>query len=65
MHLYVPNGVRANPPILLALHGCQGTGPYLYSSTDFGSLADRYGFLVITPRRTRAEAAGTSPRTRR
>ncbi|MEU9045997.1 MULTISPECIES: PHB depolymerase family esterase [unclassified Kitasatospora] len=49
MHLYVPSSVRANPPILLALHGCQGTGPYLYSSTDFGSLADRYGFLVIYP----------------
>jgi len=49
MHLYVPNNVKPNPPILLALHGCQGTGPYLYSSTDFGSLADQYGFLVIYP----------------
>ncbi|MCG6499485.1 PHB depolymerase family esterase [Kitasatospora sp. A2-31] len=49
MHLYVPNNVRPDPPILLALHGCQGTGPYMYSSTDFGSLADRYGFLVIYP----------------
>jgi poly(hydroxyalkanoate) depolymerase family esterase len=34
---------------LLALHGCQGSGPYLHSSTDFASLADRYGFLVIYP----------------
>ncbi|KOV31542.1 esterase [Streptomyces sp. XY431] len=49
MHLYVPTAVRADPPILLALHGCQGTGPYMYSSTDFGSLADRYGFLVVYP----------------
>ncbi|GAA0670844.1 hypothetical protein GCM10010193_23760 [Kitasatospora atroaurantiaca] len=49
MNLYVPNSVKANPPILLALHGCQGSGPYLYSSTDFASLADRYGFLVIYP----------------
>ncbi|MGW2490324.1 extracellular catalytic domain type 1 short-chain-length polyhydroxyalkanoate depolymerase [Streptomyces sp. NPDC001606] len=49
MYVYVPNNVRANPPILLALHGCQGSGPYLYSSTDFGSLADRYGFIVIYP----------------
>ncbi|MEV4561359.1 PHB depolymerase family esterase [Kitasatospora sp. NPDC049285] len=49
MNLYVPAGVKANPPILLALHGCQGSGPYLYSSTDFGSLADQYGFLVIYP----------------
>ena len=49
MYLYVPNSVKANPPILLALHGCQGSGPYLYSSTDFGSLADQYGFIVIYP----------------
>jgi poly(hydroxyalkanoate) depolymerase family esterase len=49
MYLYVPNNVKANPPILLALHGCQGSGPYLYSSTDFGSLADQYGFIVIYP----------------
>ena len=49
MYVYVPNNVKPNPPILLALHGCQGTGPYLYSSTDFGSLADQYGFIVIYP----------------
>ena len=49
MYLYVPNSVKASPPILLALHGCQGSGPYLYSSTDFGSLADQYGFIVIYP----------------
>jgi poly(hydroxyalkanoate) depolymerase family esterase len=49
MHVYVPNSVKANPPILLALHGCQGSGPYLYSSTDFGSLADKNGFIVIYP----------------
>ncbi|GAA4877001.1 extracellular catalytic domain type 1 short-chain-length polyhydroxyalkanoate depolymerase [Kitasatospora terrestris] len=49
MHVYVPAGVKPNPPILLALHGCQGTGPYMYSSTDFASLADQYGFLVIYP----------------
>ncbi|MFC5667827.1 PHB depolymerase family esterase [Kitasatospora misakiensis] len=49
MHLYVPNNVKANPAILLALHGCQGSGPYLYSSQDFASLADQYGFLVIYP----------------
>jgi poly(hydroxyalkanoate) depolymerase family esterase len=49
MYLYVPNNVKANPSILLALHGCQGTGPYMYSSTDFASLADQYGYIVIYP----------------
>ncbi|GGQ89318.1 extracellular catalytic domain type 1 short-chain-length polyhydroxyalkanoate depolymerase [Kitasatospora griseola] len=49
MHLYVPASVKPDPPILLAMHGCQGNGPYMYSSTDFGALADQYGFLVIYP----------------
>jgi hypothetical protein len=29
MYLYAPNSVKANPSILLALHGCQGSGPFL------------------------------------
>jgi acetylxylan esterase len=27
MYIYVPNNVTANPPILLALHQCTGSGP--------------------------------------
>lgn len=34
MYLYGPNSVKANPPILLALHGCRGSGSYLFSSAD-------------------------------
>ncbi|PYC88361.1 esterase [Streptomyces tateyamensis] len=49
MYVYVPNSVKAKPSILLALHGCQGSGPYLYSSTDFAALADQYGFIVVYP----------------
>ncbi|WP_432933385.1 extracellular catalytic domain type 1 short-chain-length polyhydroxyalkanoate depolymerase [Microbispora sp. CA-135349] len=49
MHLYVPNNVQQNPAIVLAMHTCGGTGPGFYSSTEFASLADRYGFIVIYP----------------
>jgi len=49
MYIYVPNTVQAHPAILLALHGCGGTGPGFYSSSEFASLADRYGFVVIFP----------------
>ncbi|MEV5744854.1 PHB depolymerase family esterase [Microbispora rosea] len=49
MYLYVPNSVQQNPPIVLAMHTCGGTGPGFYSSTEFASLADRYGFIVIYP----------------
>jgi acetylxylan esterase len=54
MYLYVPNSVAAQPAILLALHYCTGTGPAFYSGTEFASLADRYGFIVIYPSATRS-----------
>jgi poly(hydroxyalkanoate) depolymerase family esterase len=54
MYIYVPNNVRANPPILLALHQCTGSGPGFYSGTAFASLADQYGFIVIYPSVTRS-----------
>ena len=49
MHLYVPDRLAAQPGVLFVLHGCQGTGPYFFSSTEFRSLADRHGFIVIYP----------------
>jgi poly(hydroxyalkanoate) depolymerase family esterase len=54
MYIYVPNNVRPDPPILVALHQCTGSGPGFYSSTAFASLADQYGFIVIYPSATRS-----------
>jgi acetylxylan esterase len=54
MYVYVPNNVKPNPPILLALHQCTGSGPGFFSSTAFSSLADQYGFIVIYPSVTRS-----------
>lgn len=54
MHLYVPDGLPNNAPILVANHYCTGTGPALYSGTQFAALADRYGFIVIYPSATRS-----------
>jgi poly(hydroxyalkanoate) depolymerase family esterase len=45
----VPNNVKANPPILVAMHQCTGTGPGFFGSTAFASLADQNGFIVIYP----------------
>jgi acetylxylan esterase len=56
MHLYVPNTVTSRPPILVAVHYCTGSGPAFYSGTEFASLADRYGFIVIYPSATRSGA---------
>lgn len=53
MYLYVPASAPAKPAILVAVHYCTGSGPAFYSGTEFASLADRYGFIVIYPSATR------------
>ncbi|KAB8166521.1 PHB depolymerase family esterase [Streptomyces sp. 3MP-14] len=53
MHLYVPDTVQDEPPVLVAVHYCTGSGPAFYSGTQFASLADQYGFVVIYPSATR------------
>lgn len=54
MHLYVPDRVQQRPPVLVAVHYCTGSGPAFYAGTEFASLADRYGFIVIYPSATRS-----------
>ncbi|MFF5114211.1 PHB depolymerase family esterase [Streptosporangium sp. NPDC000509] len=49
MHLYVPDNVQASPAIVLAMHGCGGSGPGFFSGSEFRSLADQRGFIVIYP----------------
>ncbi len=53
-HLYVPDRVAARPAILVAVHYCTGSGPAFYSGSQFASLADQYGFIVIYPSATRS-----------
>ncbi|KUN17083.1 esterase [Streptomyces antibioticus] len=54
MYLYVPQSVTAHPAILVAVHYCTGSGPAMYSGTEYASLADRYGFIVVYPSVTRS-----------
>ncbi|MFE9438689.1 PHB depolymerase family esterase [Streptomyces sp. NPDC006602] len=54
MYLYVPDSVTANPAVVVAVHYCTGSGPAMYSGTEWASLADRYGFVVVYPSVTRA-----------
>jgi poly(hydroxyalkanoate) depolymerase family esterase len=53
MFLYVPQHVRPHPAIIVAMHYCGGSGPAFFSGTEFASLADKYGFIVIYPSVTR------------
>ena len=54
MYVYVPDGVKASAPILVAMHQCTQSGPAFFSGTEFASLANRYGFIVIYPSVTRS-----------
>ncbi|ASW57639.1 PHB depolymerase family esterase [Plantactinospora sp. KBS50] len=58
MHVYVPDGRPANPAIVVAMHGCGGSGPGFYSGSEFAALADRYGYLVIYPTATQQAGFG-------
>jgi poly(hydroxyalkanoate) depolymerase family esterase len=49
MHLYVPASVRPAPAVVVAMHGCTGSGPGFYESSEFATLADQHGFIVIYP----------------
>ncbi|GAA3879419.1 hypothetical protein GCM10023084_35400 [Streptomyces lacrimifluminis] len=54
MYVYVPDSVTTRPAVLVAAHWCTGSGPVFYSNTEYASLADRYGFIVIYPSVTRS-----------
>lgn len=54
MHLYVPDRLAAKPGLLLAVHYCTGSGPAFYNGTEFKSLADQYGFIVVYPSTVRS-----------
>lgn len=58
MHVYAPDTRPTKPAIVLAMHGCGGSGPSFYSGSEFASLADRYGFIVIYPTATQSAGFG-------
>ncbi|MET8573321.1 PHB depolymerase family esterase [Streptomyces sp. NPDC005012] len=49
MYEYVPSTAGAGAPVLVAVHYCTGTGPGFHAGSEFASLADRYGFIVVYP----------------
>lgn len=49
MFLYVPDNVPAKPSILVAVHWCHGTATDMYNGTQYATLAQKYGFIVVYP----------------
>ncbi|WP_055556735.1 PHB depolymerase family esterase [Streptomyces sp. NBRC 110028] len=56
MHVYVPDSRPAKPAIVVAMHGCGGSGPGFHQGSEFASLADQRGFVVIYPTATKQTA---------
>lgn len=54
MYVYAPGNVTAHPAVVVAVHWCGGSASAMYSGTEWASLADRYGFVVVYPSVTRA-----------
>ncbi|QJS99994.1 PHB depolymerase family esterase [Streptomyces asoensis] len=54
MYVYAPATVTAHPPVLVAVHWCGGSGPAMYSGTEYSQLADQYGFVIVYPSVTRS-----------
>ncbi|OZV83902.1 esterase [Micromonospora echinospora] len=54
MYLYVPDRVAPRPALVVAVHYCTGSGPAMYSGTQYAALADRYGYIVVYPSVTRS-----------
>lgn len=49
MFVYIPAKLASPPPILVAAHYCTGTAQAYFSGTQYASLADQYGYIVIYP----------------
>ncbi|KAG8946324.1 hypothetical protein FRC04_011954 [Tulasnella sp. 424] len=48
-YYYKPSKVAANPPLIVAIHYCTGSAQAYFSGTQYATLADTYGFIVIYP----------------
>ncbi|KAK3311821.1 PHB depolymerase family esterase [Apodospora peruviana] len=49
LEIYVPSKLAEKPAVILALHGCGGTGAAYAQGTKYSSLADSNGFVVLYP----------------
>ena len=46
---YIPASLAVPPPLILALHYCGGTAQAYYTGTQYASLADQHGYILIYP----------------
>jgi acetylxylan esterase len=50
MYVYIPTSKLAKPPVVVAIHHCDGSGPSYFGETQgYATAADKSGFIVIYP----------------
>ena len=49
MFVYTPTTHIANPPVIVSPHWCHGTAQQVYEYTQYASLSETYGYIVIYP----------------
>ncbi|WP_158791463.1 alpha/beta hydrolase family esterase, partial [Streptomyces sp. NRRL WC-3549] len=57
MYTYVPAGLPAHAPVVVALHGCTQTAGDYYANSGWAQLADAYGFALVFPQTSSANNA--------
>ena len=59
MFRYVPDGLPAGRPVVVALHGCTQDASGYGTGSGWLQLADRWGFSVVLPQQTTANNASS------
>ncbi|MFI8219618.1 PHB depolymerase family esterase [Streptomyces sp. NPDC085932] len=59
MYTYVPDGLPAGAPLVLALHGCTQSAQDYYAHSGWPKLADQYGFALVFPQTSGANNANS------
>ncbi|OMI34170.1 extracellular catalytic domain type 1 short-chain-length polyhydroxyalkanoate depolymerase [Streptomyces sparsogenes] len=54
MYRYIPEGLPAGRPVVVAMHGCQQNAPAYGTQSGWTQLADRWGFSLVLPGQTTA-----------
>ncbi|MGW0606083.1 extracellular catalytic domain type 1 short-chain-length polyhydroxyalkanoate depolymerase [Streptomyces sp. NPDC002640] len=59
MYAYVPDGLPAGAPLVVALHGCTQSAPDYHSHSGWAKYADLYRFAVVYPHTSSANNANS------
>ena len=49
MYVYIPTTLASPTPLIVAIHYCTGSAQAYFSGTQYATLADTYGFIVVYP----------------